>query len=491
VVGGTASQATNPTQRFYSVTRSGGATSTPTMRVMGAKGQTLAVEHCDYLQLYADTSTGNSGPDCSIAYSQFFLTRCTRLEVTNNPSTPNSSVQWINENRFYLSRTSRLDISGTYNHNHNQFYAGCFEGSSTINLSVGSSNIFWGVRFEAGATVTFGATTWANKVICTWEPNQKSQWEDFVLGVTVSDSGDGNYVGYLANAFMRKLPVLTVNANTCRVFSDVNGATTYARSPNITSLRNVDLQAYGPEQFHRQNFRLIYDSPLIPVVPGEALSFSADATLFRPRIRFYDSSRTLITDATAIATYWRGTGGFTWDSGANYLVVKSNVSTALIVIRNSAVAFVKFDIASGGGATNVPFRRLSMQKVTFGLPAGEHSESLAHVPQAPAVSASPTIGFAPEVGFKVSNTAGGWFTATRALDTTLSAASAGGTTTVTLTSVTGVTSGDVLGVELDTGAWHWTTVSGAPAGNTVTLAAALPAAAASGRRAVSNGWTAS
>jgi len=63
--------------------------------------------------------------------------------------------------------------------------------------------------------------------------------------------------------------------------------------------------------------------------------------------------------------------------------------------------------------------------------------------------------------------------------TTLSAAEAAGQTILSITSATGISSGDNIGVVLDSGSIHWSTVSGAP-GATVTIAAALPSAAASG-----------
>lgn len=57
-------------------------------------------------------------------------------------------------------------------------------------------------------------------------------------------------------------------------------------------------------------------------------------------------------------------------------------------------------------------------------------------------------------------------------------ASAG--STVDLSSVTGVTDTYRIGIKLDTGYMHWTTVNGAPSGATVTLTDALPSAAAAG-----------
>lgn len=57
--------------------------------------------------------------------------------------------------------------------------------------------------------------------------------------------------------------------------------------------------------------------------------------------------------------------------------------------------------------------------------------------------------------------------------TTTSAAASSTDTTVTLTSVTGITNGLNIGILMDDNTMHWTTVNGAPAGNVVTLTDAL------------------
>ena len=51
-----------------------------------------------------------------------------------------------------------------------------------------------------------------------------------------------------------------------------------------------------------------------------------------------------------------------------------------------------------------------------------------------------------------------------------------------MASITGISNADRLGVELDSGIMHWSTVNGAPSGTTVASAAALATAAASGNR---------
>ncbi|WP_152536046.1 hypothetical protein [Mesorhizobium loti] len=85
---------------------------------------------------------------------------------------------------------------------------------------------------------------------------------------------------------------------------------------------------------------------------------------------------------------------------------------------------------------------------------------------------------------------------TFALKTALNAAALSAAASIDLVDVSGITNGDRIGIELDaviTGAerqWHNTTVSGAPSGNTVNLAAPLPGPAAASRRVRLGRWVA-
>lgn len=63
--------------------------------------------------------------------------------------------------------------------------------------------------------------------------------------------------------------------------------------------------------------------------------------------------------------------------------------------------------------------------------------------------------------------------------TTLSAAEASGQTVLSVTSITGMTVGQYIGIRMTTGTFHWSTISTSGAG-TVTIAAALSADASSG-----------
>ena len=63
--------------------------------------------------------------------------------------------------------------------------------------------------------------------------------------------------------------------------------------------------------------------------------------------------------------------------------------------------------------------------------------------------------------------------------TQIGTAGSTGDTTVDVGSISGISNGDYIGIQLDDGSMQWTTVNGAPSGTTVTLTDALTANAAS------------
>lgn len=65
--------------------------------------------------------------------------------------------------------------------------------------------------------------------------------------------------------------------------------------------------------------------------------------------------------------------------------------------------------------------------------------------------------------------------ATSYVYTQTSATSSSGATTITVDSITGISTTNIIGVEQSDGTMHWTTVNGAPSGSIVTLTAALTA----------------
>lgn len=480
IVGGNSNNAPTRPQSFYQVYRDGGVNANPTVRVLGMKNGTLTIDYCDYLQLYADTDTASS-VDSSIAYSVFNLNYCQKLELATNPSPSGSTTQWINENTFNLKRTATLNVKGTYHHNNNIFNTGCFEGGAVIDFEVGTSNVINCARFESTNTITFDSGTWHNKILQTFESDQLEPYRDTASSFTYTDNGN-NYVHYFADTLMRRYPLLVISPGTCQSYTNNSNA-------NQTTLSRVNLQAYGIEKFSRDSGGILFESPLIPVKMNDGFLFKADITRFRTAIRLYDSDRKLIniTDHPSMSGYISGRSGLTFD-GTSQWDNSSNVNGSWFRINNSAVAYVKHNITGGSSGTGVPFSYMSLELLDFnGRVNNRVVPSATHAKNASA-SSSPTRGYAPEVGVKVSNTAGGWFTNTFSKDTTITVAQVATDTTITVASVTSITSGDIVGLELDDGSTHWTTVNGAPSGSVVTLTNALPSGAAAGKRVVFNRW---
>lgn len=76
----------------------------------------------------------------------------------------------------------------------------------------------------------------------------------------------------------------------------------------------------------------------------------------------------------------------------------------------------------------------------------------------------------------------GWHATNSYSTTTLSAAEANGQTVISVNTTTGMSAADYIGIQLDNGSIHWTTIVSTGAGPTVTITAAITGAAASGNR---------
>jgi hypothetical protein len=86
---------------------------------------------------------------------------------------------------------------------------------------------------------------------------------------------------------------------------------------------------------------------------------------------------------------------------------------------------------------------------------------------------------ADQIRYELGTTASDHATET-ATQTTLASSAADGASSIVVSSATGIANGYYIGVQVDDGTFHWTTVNGAPAGTTVTLTAALDDSATSG-----------
>lgn len=83
--------------------------------------------------------------------------------------------------------------------------------------------------------------------------------------------------------------------------------------------------------------------------------------------------------------------------------------------------------------------------------------------------------------YKYSLGATGDHATTSFVEASLEVAASATDSTIDISSISGMLSADNIGIVLDSGSVHWTTINGAPAGNTVTLTDAMPSSSAVGR----------
>ena len=300
IIGGNQSSGDNPPQKIRAVTRVGGIYTIPAVRIIGAKNQQIWVKRCPYIQLYADT---NNAADASCAYSSFWFNWVETLELGTNPSPSGSTVQWINENVFYLNRITTLRVKGTYSHNNNKFLYGSFE-TGTIDFQVGSNNRVEEVRGESGITVNFDAGTANNVVSATWQ----SSGGDFgynLLG-SVTDNGRGNHVGHQRWSETPLVPVAGFTYQTLKQHID--------GSYNSTGVYNV---AIGASSFTVGANQTFYDTGII-TCPKASLAVVAQLAGrisggYRIRIDGYDSGGNPIAGVSGDCTV-RGVGAIGFGS---------------------------------------------------------------------------------------------------------------------------------------------------------------------------------
>jgi polygalacturonase len=457
-------------QLVFGRVRYAGSQTNVALRLVGLKSAKVDVGFCDYLQLYADSAVSTQ---TSIAYSHFYCGRILKLELYGA-----AGQSWINENYFHGGSFDNIIVDAvTYMHNNNRWLSCSVEGStSTIQILKGISNELE-VRAEAYPQVTFGAGTWANTIVGRYMGSASTHEPELTL---VSDGGDENRIVSALDRWYATHEILRVDNQTLLFDTAAEYATTATPIPGIKNLRL------------RTAFGTVLDTGLIPIDSAmtayerahrlERWQFDSDTTLWRPAVQGYDANGVLIDPTSNPFMYL--TGG--WTASATGYSFGANVQSARIFIYNSAVKYVRFTVTSSSTAgTAFGWIRLL---AWVGRPEATTGVEMARrvIRRPLSQNAIPTQGVC-RVGTRIVGSTSA-FECVGRVDTTVNSAASSGATTVTVASATGIGSGDLIGVLMDTGQTHWTTVSGAPAGNVVTLAVALTAAAAVGQTVATNRW---
>jgi hypothetical protein len=345
ILGGDQASSDNPIQKVRTVTRvSGDYSTTPAVQIIGAKNQQIWVKRCPYIQLYADTDSATA---TSCAYSSFWFNYVDKLELETNPTPSGSTIQWINENVFYLNRITNLRVAGTYAHNNNKFLYGSFE-NGTIDFQVGRDNRVEGIRGEGDCSVTFAGGTANNVVLATWQ----SSGMDFIYPGTVTDNGIGNHVGH-QRWVDNKLTTLTAfTYNNLRQHPDG----TY----NVSGVSNLTI---GASSLTASSFAYIYDSGIIPC-NGAGVGFISQligriSGGYRIIVDGYNSSKVAITGTVGDVNI-RGVGGVAFGSEAP---ATTDGSTGGLYgwVQNSSTRFIRIRVRASTNALNAEGLVLSLR----------------------------------------------------------------------------------------------------------------------------------
>ena len=481
MIGGNASLGDNPEQRFHSVTRASGvdAYATPTIRCVGAKGQTLYVGRCGHFQMWADTTPAVNTTDYSSGYSSLTLRYLDTLEITNNAATSGSPVQWINENSFWLNRVKNIKINGTYGHNNNVFRNGNMEDGSSIVIEGGAaSNKFHNLRLEGdGNSITFGAGTRDNLVVQSWSRNNTASEEIGVNATVVNLGLPSNRAVRTNTAYLATTTVYAASVWSPRVDQQlVIPGSTYPSRPRPSVKRLTAQRDFAPVDI----------SDVFRVYAGDYIEIGTDAGLYRPTVYFFDAS---MRSVAAVAGDCETLAYVVGDA----IAPLSDVPGITLQIRSSKFAFAQVVLDSGTAADNSGWS----WKVTITNDKLRTSDRAARSFHRDIVSAKPTSGFAL-LGHVFRSAAGGEiYTCTLSVDAVSTSPAASGAASISVQPASSlavsplaeVVSGDVVGIELPNGT-HWTTAV-SMAGSVLNFSAPLPADVPAGSRVTICRWVTS
>lgn len=491
ILGGDSQQtSTNPRQDLGYIFRTGGATSTPTCRIAGTKDQVFSISGCDYLQLYADTATGDSSSDNSIAYCTMFLGKIDTLEFNANKATTHSTTQWINENTIFLQRCTTFLMDGTYQHNHNKIYGGSFENTSSIHFAFGRDNFMYGIRWESATsgTVTFDSGTSRNVLIKTYAASDAA--DPTSLGPTITDNGVDNV--YYDSFFDQHHAEVIGAASINDVVLDTQTGPYTSRTPDLQRIYS----SVGSVPLTPPNVTGVKANTYIRWTTVGTDNSTTDGTnnAYRCRLEFYDAK---MVPVTADASYFTNILGGMTTLSTNTVTSSSNQPYGMVRILAAGVTagirFVKAYWRMPGSPATASSKAVRLMVTKFTPHSSDfngYANSLSY-PVAPVLtttSAIPTKGFAPVGWLAYKSDKSATYMCTFALDTTLSVAALSGATTITVTSGTGTVNGDIIGVNQDDGSTLWTTISSGGGTTGITLTDPLTANAANGSRVVFNRW---
>jgi hypothetical protein len=353
------------------------------------------------------------------------------------------------------------------------------EDGSVILIEDGAaSNKFHNLRLEGDEnTITFGAGTRDNLVVQSWSRNNTASEEIGVNATVVNLGLPSNRAVRTNTAYLATATVYSSSVWSPRVDQQlVIPGSTYPSRPRPSVKRLVAQRDFAPVDI----------SDVFRVYPGDYIEIVADAGLYRPTVYFFDVvMRSVAAVAGDCETLAYVVGGA--------IAPLSDAPGISLQIRTSKFAFAQVVLDSGTATDNSG----RAWRVTITNDKLRTSERTARPFPRDLVSARPTTGFAP-LGHVFRSAAGAEiYTCTLSVDAVSTAPAAPGAASISVqpasslavSPLADVVSGDVVGIELPNGT-HWTTAVSV-AGSGLNFYGALPADVPAGSRVAICRWVTS
>ena len=489
-IGGDAGTRINPAQKIKAVKKPRAWSLIPSdyptasLRVMGSKGQSITIGQVDRVLFYMSTNPATYPADSSQAYSKFYIDVVTVIDVDTDPAYaggpqadgPGSANQWFNENQFFLGSNVAFLMRGSYAHNNNRVHGGCYEtANSTIDIQSGNKNWWMDARFEGAVSVVFGANTLGNIIDVSWFSSTAQMYQRPPSGGTLTDNGKMNIVRDV------RIPP---SASDCVMLVSSQDTVHNGQPSNYNFRAATRLAIRG---FPRTTPRIIADSDLIDARAGDYFfasleSISGGSSSYILRIYLYDSAFQLIAGNAANLDTSNFTSVFSDRVEGR---VNDSASHHRFGILNTLVRYVRMELLTSGSASEDNASRIQVNRVSM-TPGRIRQSALKNtrVGRFAFVTSTPTQ-FVGQVGDLIAGSTTD-FRCVFFLGTTLTVAASASATVITTaaTTVSGlgaVAINDLIGIDLDDGTTHWTTISAIGGGN-ITLTSGLVSAASSGAR---------
>lgn len=454
---------------------------TPSVRVWGSKCYTFVSNQIDYVELYASTDPDTYSNTSSIGYCAFIADLWVLHKYVTDPryvdgpqvDGPSSANQWINSNHFHIARMMGVEIDGSYPHNGNIYNAPTFENSSSfIKVNRGNKNQFNQIRGEGSPQVYFGPSTEGNIVERAWYATTAL----FNVFSNFTDLGRQNK--YTSSQLERSTVIPIVRLTNNDTIANTHFGNYANRLPTKKWIRGNAAS------------RVIYQTSIFKIDARDILYFKCDSidsntSRYIARVYMYDENDNLITSGSA-----------DWLSGANFS--SSFLSQGFFEGTFNSSGQTWFNLLNAGlGAVKgisimilnaSTFDQSRSKNINIDLVTMRDKFSLLNINVSKYfaydfVIAKPTQ-YIGKIGDLIRTNQPTNYRCTFSLSTILSSAMSSGVTQIQMsaTSISGggiIAVGDLVGIDLDSGLTHWSTIA-TISGGIINITDAIPSDSSAG-----------